>query len=161
MHTDIEKDCKRLCKEIEEIIKAKYKPSFEHTITSEIYLTCPKRKIVHKNNVKEYFYQSNIYTDNDVFDIIFKNHSLDTNDLEVNGDKLIYQNFTNIAKGEKSELETLNQLILKLASNKEIIKLIEEYHNLHDELENRAESFKNEIKDLYNLVHGQKKLEKT
>ena len=33
LHSDIEKDCKRLCKEIEEIIKAKYKPSFEHTIT--------------------------------------------------------------------------------------------------------------------------------
>ena len=56
-------------------------------------------------------------------------------------------------------METLKQVILKLASNKEIKKLIEEYNNLHDEFENKSESFKNEIRNLYNLVHGGKKLE--
>ena len=72
----------------------------------------------------------------------------------------MYQNLTNIAKGEKSELENLKQVILKLISNKEIKKLLEEYHNLHEERENKSESFKKEIRELYNLVNGGKQLDK-
>jgi uncharacterized coiled-coil DUF342 family protein len=39
-------------------------------------------------------------------------------------------------------------------------KLIEEYHKLHDDLENKSESFKKEIRDLSNLVQGGKQLDK-
>jgi hypothetical protein len=159
MHENIKNNCTKLCEQIQEVIKAKYQPSFEHIITVEIYLKCPKLKIIHKNNVIEYSKQFNIYTDNDIFDIIFKNQLLDVNDLQIKGDKLIYQNFSNIAKGEKSELETLKQVLLKLTLNKDIKKLVEEYHNLHDELENQSDSFKKEIINLYNLIHGGKKLE--
>ena len=39
--------------------------------------------------------------------------------------------------------------------------MVEEYHNLHKELENKSESFKKEIRELYNLVHGGKQLDKS
>jgi hypothetical protein len=71
----------------------------------------------------------------------------------VNGDKLMYKNFRNIAQGEESDLKTLKQVILKLASTKEIKKLIQEYHSLDDKLENKSKSFKKEITDLYYSVH--------
>ena len=151
----------KICGKISEIMIAKYQSSFENIITSEIYLKCPKLKIIHKNNVTQYSKQSNIYTDNDIFKIVFKNQSLNANDLEVNGDKLLYrENFTDIAKGEKSDIEKLKHVILELISNKEIKKLVEEYHNLHKELENKSEVFKKEIRDLYNLVNGGKQLDK-
>ena len=161
MHDDIRNNCTKLCRRIKEIINAQDKSSFENIIITQINSSCPKLKIIHKDNVTEYSKQSSIYTDNDVFDIIFKNHSLDANDVEIKEDKLMYQNLTNIAKGEKSELETLKQVILKLASNKEIKKLIKEYHNLNDNLENKSESFKKEILDLYYSVHGGKQLGKS
>ena len=160
MHDDIKKDSTKLCKRIEEIIHSTDKPSFENIIITKINLDCPKLKRTHKNNLKEYSQEPNIYTDNDVFDIIFKNRLLDVNDLNVNGDKLIYQNFKNIAKGEKSDLENLKQVILKLISNKEIKKLIEQYHTLHEELDNKSASFKREIRDLYNSVNGGMTLDK-
>lgn len=161
MHDDTIKDSTKLCERIKEIMRAKYQSSFENIITSEINTACPKLKIIHKNNVKEYSKQSNIYTDNDIFDIIFKNQSLDADDLEVNGHKLLYRiNFTDIAQGEKSDMENLKQTIIELISNKEIKKFIEEYHNLYKELENKSEFFKKEIRDLYNLVNGGKQLDK-
>ena len=160
MHDDIRNNCTKLCERSKEIINGQDKPSFENIIITRINSTCPTLKMTHKNNVTEYSKQSSIYTGNDVFDIIFKNHSLDANDLEIKGDKLMYQNLTNIAKGEKSELENLKQTILELISNKDIIKFIEEYHNLYKELENKSESFKKEIRDLYYSVHGGKQFGK-
>ena len=52
----------------------------------------------------------------------------------------MYQNLTNIAKGEKSELENLKQVILKLITKNEIKKILKEYHKLHKELDSKAES---------------------
>lgn len=113
------------------------------------------------NNLKEYFKESSLYTDNDIFNIIFVNQSLDVDDLEINENKLLYRkNFTNIAQGEKSDMEKLKQVILELISNKEIKKLIEEYQYLHTELENKSESFKKEVRDLYYLVNGGMQLDK-
>ena len=116
--------------------------------------------MTHKNNLKEYFKESNIYTDNDVFNIIFKNKVLDVNDLDAKEGKLLYQNFTNVAQGEKPDMEKLKKVILELISNNEIKKFIEEYHNIHRELENKSESFKKEIRELYTLVNGGKQLDK-
>jgi hypothetical protein len=161
MHDDDLNNCTKLCERIKEITKAQDKPSFENIIITQINSAFPKLKIIHKNNVTEYSKQSNIYTDNHIFNIIFKNHSLTANDLNVNGDKLMYKNFRNIAQGEESDLKTLKQVILKLASTKEIKKLIQEYHSLDDKLENKSKSFKKEITDLYYSVHGGKQLGKS
>jgi len=162
IHDNTKNDCIKLCERIKEIIKAQDNPSFENIIITKINTECPNFKSTHKNNLKEYSNQSAIYTDNDVFDIIFKNQSLDEDDLDVkeDNDKLIYQNFKNIAQGEKSDKENLKQTIIELISNKEIKKFIEEYHNLHNELENKSESFKKEIRDLYYSVNGGMTLEK-
>ena len=104
--------------------------------------------MTHKNNLKEYSKEPNIYTDNDVFNIIFKNQVLDVNDLDAKEGKLLYQNFTNVAQGEKLDMEKLKKVILELISNNEIKKFIEEYHNIHKELENKSESFKKEIREI-------------
>ena len=115
MHNDTIKDCNKLCEKIKEIMIAKYQSSFENIITSKINSSCPKLKIIHKYNVKEYSKPSSIYTDNDVFDIIFKNQILDTDDFELHGHKLLYRkNFTYIAQGEKSDMENLKQIIFEI-----------------------------------------------
>ena len=57
-------------------------------------------------------------------------------------------------------MENLKQTILELISNKDIKKFIEEYNNLHDELKNKSESFKIEIRNLYNSVQGGKQFDK-
>lgn len=160
MHNDTIEECTQLCRKIKEIIHAKDKPSFENIIITKINSDCPKLKMTHKNNLKEYSKEPNIYTDNDVFNIIFKNQVLDVNDLDAKEGKLLYQNFTNVAQGEKLDMEKLKKVILELISNNEIKKFIEEYHNIHKELENKSESFKKEIRELYNLVNGGKQLDK-
>jgi hypothetical protein len=104
--------------------------------------------MTHKNNLKEYSNEPNTYTDNDVFNIIFKNQELDVHDLDAKEGKLLYQNFTNVAQGEKLDMEKLKKVILELISNNEIKEFIEEYHNIHKELENKSESFKKEIREI-------------
>ena len=39
--------------------------------------------MTHNNNLKLYSREPNIYTDNEIFKIIFENQSLDEDDLEV------------------------------------------------------------------------------
>ena len=116
MHNNTNQDCNRLCGTIKEITNAEDKPSFENIITSKIYLKCPKLKLTKKEDLKE----SNIYIGSYIFDIIFKNQPLDDiDDLFVNDTKLVYHRITIIAQGEKSDMENLKQVILKLISNKE------------------------------------------
>ena len=141
---------KELCKRIIDnlLVHAKDKPSFENIIITKINSDCPKLKMTHKNNLKEYSNEPNTYTDNDVFNIIFKNQELDVHDLDAKEGKLLYQNFTNVAQGEKLDMEKLKKVILELISNNEIKEFIEEYHNIHKELENKSESFKKEIREI-------------
>ena len=158
MHDNIEAECKRLCEKIQEVIKAKYQPSFEYIITSEIYLKCPKLKMTQNEDLKE----SNIYIGSYIFNIIFKNQPLDDVDaLFVNNTKLVYHRITIIAQGEKSDMENLKQVILELISNNNIRNKIEKYHQLYNELRTKPETLKKEIKYLYAEVQGGKKLEKS
>jgi hypothetical protein len=158
MHDNIEIECKRLCEKIQEVIKAKYQLSFEHIITSEIYLACPKLKMTQNEDLKE----SNIYIGSYIFNIIFKNQPLDdVDDLFVNDTKLVYHRITTIAQGEESDMENLKQVILELISNNNIRNKIEKYHQLYNELRTKPETLKKEIRYLYAEVQGGKKLEKS
>ena len=55
------------------------------------------------------------------------------------------------------KIETSN---IGVNTNNQIKKLIEEYHNLHKELDNKSTSFKREIRNLYYSVNGGMTLDK-
>jgi hypothetical protein len=156
MHDDIKDDCYKLCEKIQEIIKAKYQLSFESIINFEINSKCPNLKMTYKTDLTE----SNIYIAPYIFSKIFKNQSINPNDFDIYGQKLVYQGITTYAQGEELDLKNLKQVILELISNKDIKNKIEKYHQLHNELMTKRETLKKEIIILYNLVHGGKQLEK-
>lgn len=157
-YNGIGKNHEQLSKKIQEIMSARYKPSFQKVIIDTIDKSCPLLK--NSNDIK--------LTQNNIFDIVFtvlyNNIEMRSFEIKSSGSiyELDYDHGKIIAKGDKKTMNnlksTIEELIIKNEDLKKIIHEYKEHYNnlFHDDEERRLHD---EMRQIFNLVKGGKPLD--
>jgi hypothetical protein len=162
MYSEISSRRERLCKDIGKTMTSfiQYRPSFEKIILDKIESACPSLSMSEDTALEE----NNIYLPIFIFEKVFLMVSRGKTTINLNiwpnskknARILFYEHTRALAQGKPRVMKKLEHVIRKLVKDKDIIRRVQEYTELHKQLidEKDLDDLREKIEDLHTFVHG-------